>query len=200
LIDFEHKRASLPQQIHGSFPRMSSLCSPFLTSPGSWRNIEAASPVRATALRVNGLQFFLTVLAHRLRQTAQMAPTTYPTPESYANEPVRYPPLEVVDLAAEGAAVTESYRNMVITQVNDSCLRLAVFEEAYRWHYHPTSDELFIVIAGCLAIDLEDGREVRLGPWQCVTIPAGVHHRTRALGRTTNLCFEKLGAATVFVD
>ena len=150
--------------------------------------------------RINGTQFFLTAPARKLRQTEQMPPNTYPTAESYANEPVRHPPLEVIDLAGEGAAVTESYRNMVMTRVNDSCLRLAVFEEAYRWHYHPGSDELFIVIAGCLAIDLEGGREIRLGPWQCVTIPAGVRHRTRALGRTTNLCVEKLGAATVFVD
>jgi mannose-6-phosphate isomerase-like protein (cupin superfamily) len=129
-----------------------------------------------------------------------MAPTKDSTAERYANEPVRYAPLEVVDLAGEGAAVTEPYRNMVISRVNDSCLRLAVFEEAYRWHYHPTSDELFIVVAGCLAIDLEDGREIRLQPWQCVTIPAGVRHRTRAVGRTTNLCFERLSAETVFID
>jgi hypothetical protein len=52
------------------------------------------------------------------------------TAERYAKEPVRYPALHVVDLAAEGAAVTEPYRNMVISRVNDSCLRLAVFDEA----------------------------------------------------------------------
>jgi len=129
-----------------------------------------------------------------------MPSTTDLPAETYANEPVRYPALQVVDLAAEGAAVTEPYRNMVISRVNDSCLRLAVFDEEYRWHYHPTSDELFIVVAGCLAIDLEDNREIRLHPWQCVTIPAGTRHRTRAMGRTTNLCVEKLGAETVFVD
>jgi mannose-6-phosphate isomerase-like protein (cupin superfamily) len=129
-----------------------------------------------------------------------MEPAADSVAESYANEPVRYPALEVVDLAGEGAAVTEPYRNMVISRVNDSCLRLSVFEEAYRWHYHPTSDELFIVVSGCLAIDLEGGREIRLHPWQCVTIPAGVRHRTRAVGRTTNLCIEKLGAEMVFVD
>lgn len=122
------------------------------------------------------------------------------TAEQYVNEPVRYPALEVVDLAAEGAAVTERYRNMVINRVNDSCLRLAVFEEAYRWHFHPTSDELFVVVDGCLAIELSDGRELRLVPWQCVTIPAMTRHRTRAIGRTVNLCFEKLGAETVFID
>jgi mannose-6-phosphate isomerase-like protein (cupin superfamily) len=123
-----------------------------------------------------------------------------PTAEQYVNEPVRYPALQVVDLAAEGAAVTEPYRNMVISRVNDSCLRLAVFDEAYRWHYHPTSDELFIVVSGCLAIDLANDHELRLQPWQSVTIPAMTRHRTRALGRTVNLCFELLGAETVFVD
>ena len=76
-----------------------------------------------------------------------------PVAETYAREPVRYPALHVVDLAAEGAAVIERYRNTVISRVNDSCLRLAVFDEAYRWHYHPTSDELFVVVSGCLAID-----------------------------------------------
>jgi mannose-6-phosphate isomerase-like protein (cupin superfamily) len=120
--------------------------------------------------------------------------------ESYTKEPVRYPALQVVNLSAEGAAVTERYRNMVINRVNDSCLRLAVFDEAYRWHFHPTSDELFIVVEGCLAIDLPGGRELRLEPWQCVTIPAMTHHRTRAIGRTVNLCFETLEAETVFVD
>ena len=120
--------------------------------------------------------------------------------DSYTKEPVRYRALQVVNLSAEGAAVTERYRNMVINRVNDSCLRLAVFDETYRWHFHPTSDELFIVVDGRLAIELPGGRELRLDPWQCVTIPAMTHHRTRAIGRTVNLCFEKLEAETVFVE
>ncbi len=120
--------------------------------------------------------------------------------DEYKNEPVRFPVLEVVDLAAEGKTVTESYRNIVVSQVNDSCLRLAVFNEQYQWHYHPSSDELFVVVDGCLVIDLEDGRELKLTAWQSVTVPAGMRHRTRAEGRTVNLCFEKLGAETVFVE
>ncbi len=120
--------------------------------------------------------------------------------DAYLNEPVRYPALHVVDLQAEGAQVAESYSNTVISQVNGSCLRLAVFEGNYRWHYHPTSDELFIVIEGCLAIDLDDGRELRLGPWQSVTLPAMAVHRTRAIGRTVNLCVEELAAETIFIE
>lgn len=120
--------------------------------------------------------------------------------DAYMNEPVQYPALHIVDLVAEGAKVTDSYRNMVINRVNGSCLRLAVFDGDYRWHYHPKSDELFIVVDGCLVIDLEDGRELRLYPGQSVTIPAMTVHRTRAIGRTVNLCFEELAAETVFVE
>ena len=107
----------------------------------------------------------------------------------------------MVNLTAEAAAVfTEPYRNQVISRVNTSCLRLAVFNDVFRWHHHPASDELFLVIEGTLVIDLENGTELRLGPWQAVTIPAGTIHRTRAIGRTVNLCFEELTADTVFVD
>lgn len=122
------------------------------------------------------------------------------TADAYMNEPVKYPALHVTNLMAEGAGVTDSYKNQVINRVNASCLRLAVFDGEYRWHQHPESDELFIVVDGCLAIDLEDGRAIQLGPWESVTIPAGTIHRTRAIGRTVNLCFEALGAETVFVD
>jgi mannose-6-phosphate isomerase-like protein (cupin superfamily) len=122
------------------------------------------------------------------------------TPESYADEPVKYGALQVVDLVAEAAAVTEPYRNLVINRVNNSCLRLAVFNEVFRWHQHPKSDELFLVVEGLLAIDLQDGTELRLGPWQMVTVPAGTLHRTRAIGRTVNLCVEELATETVYVD
>jgi mannose-6-phosphate isomerase-like protein (cupin superfamily) len=122
------------------------------------------------------------------------------TPDSYAAEPVKYGSLQVVDVAAEAAAVSEAYRNLVICRVNRSCLRLAVFEDVFRWHSHPASDELFLVVEGLLTIDLADGTELRLGPWQAVTIPAGTVHRTRAVGRTVNLCFEDLSADTVFTE
>jgi mannose-6-phosphate isomerase-like protein (cupin superfamily) len=120
--------------------------------------------------------------------------------DDYIHEPIRFPPLHVVDLQGESASVSDSYRNMVISRVNNHCMRLAVFEGEFRWHSHPTSDELFLVVEGCLAIDLADGRELRLTPWQSVTIPAKVVHRTRAIGRTVNLCFEELAAETIFLD
>src|SRR3546814_2306728 len=79
-------------------------------------------------------------------------------------------------------------------------MRLAVFEGEYRWHYHPESDELFLVAAGTLEIDVDGGERITLAPWQAVVIPAGTVHRTRAFGRTVNATFERQGARTVFVE
>jgi mannose-6-phosphate isomerase-like protein (cupin superfamily) len=123
-----------------------------------------------------------------------------PSAEAYASEPVQYPPMTVVDIAAEAAGVTDEYRNQVLSQVNTSCLRLGVLSGEYPWHLHPRSDELFLVMEGRLEIELADGRTLRLDPRQSVVVPAGTVHRTRGVGRTINLCFEALAAETVFVD
>jgi mannose-6-phosphate isomerase-like protein (cupin superfamily) len=128
-----------------------------------------------------------------------MTHTDFPDADGYKAEPVQFPPLAVVDLAAEGASITGAYRNLVALQVNDHCLRLAAFDGVYPWHQHPKSDELFLVVEGALVIELADGRSLRLGPWQAATVPAGTVHRTLTEGRTVNLCVEALAADTVFV-
>jgi len=124
----------------------------------------------------------------------------FPSALEYSAQTARYPALTVVDIDAEQAAVTEPYRNDVLVDVNNDCLRLSVFEGEYRWHHHPDSDEFFMVVSGTLQIDLADGRRIELAPLQSVVIPAGTLHRTRAVGRTVNLTCEKTGAQTVFVE
>jgi mannose-6-phosphate isomerase-like protein (cupin superfamily) len=125
--------------------------------------------------------------------------TEFPSAKDYSAEQARFPALTVVDIRAEQGAVTEAYRNQVLLDVNDHCLRLSVFEGEYRWHSHPDSDELFLVVAGQLEIDFQDGVQARLAPWQCLVVPAGTVHRTRALGRTVNVTFEGQAARTVFL-
>jgi len=124
----------------------------------------------------------------------------YPSAQEYSAQTARYPALAVVDIRAEQTAITDSYRNQVLLDVNTDCMRLAVFEGEYRWHHHPDSDELFLVVAGTLQIDLADGNRIELTEWQSVVIPAGTVHRTRAIGRTVNITCEKSGAQTVFVE
>lgn len=124
----------------------------------------------------------------------------FPSAQEYSAQRARFPALTVVDIRAEQAAVTESYKNQVLIDINTDCMRLAVFEGEYRWHHHPDSDELFLVVAGVLQIDLAQGKRMELHEWQSVVIPAGAVHRTRAIGRTVNLTCEKKGAQTVFVE
>src|SRR5215469_4519390 len=72
--------------------------------------------------------------------------------------------LAVIDLKQAAAGVQEAYKNFVLADVNDHCVRMAVMEGEYPWHYHPRSDECFLTLEGCLEIDLTDGRTNALLP------------------------------------
>jgi mannose-6-phosphate isomerase-like protein (cupin superfamily) len=111
-------------------------------------------------------------------------------------EDAALPPMSIVSLQTEAARVDQTYKNFVLLSVNDHCQRMAVMEGEFRWHRHPHSDELFLVLEGELEIDLSDGRTLRLRPGEAVTIPAGVVHRRRSRGRAVNLCFESKDAYT----
>ena len=84
-----------------------------------------------------------------------------------------------------------SGENVVVDEVNDHCLRIAVNEDSvFDWHYHPNTDEMFLVLAGELTIEFESSPAVILTRNEAYTVPSGLIHRTKAKGRTVNLCFE----------
>lgn len=126
--------------------------------------------------------------------------TDLPTAQDYASERANFSSLEVVDVQAVQRGVVDLYKNQVLLDVNDNCIRLSVFEGEYRWHCHPATDELFLVVAGELHIDFDGGAEATLREWQGIVVPAGTVHRTRAVGRVVNITFEKQAAETVFVE
>ena len=107
-----------------------------------------------------------------------------------------FPSLSLIDLKQAAAAVQELYKNFVVAQINNHCIRMAVMEGEYAWHRHPRSDEFFLTLQGCLEIDLADGRTISLRPGDAFNVPAGILHRTRARTRSVNLCFEHLDAYT----
>lgn len=103
---------------------------------------------------------------------------------------------EVIVLSAETAAKV-TYDNHPIAQVNDHVVRIAMMTEPYHWHFHPNSDETFLVIEGVLAIEFEEGT-VELKPGQLLTVPRGRKHRTRPVGaRSVNITFEAANSESV---
>lgn len=106
---------------------------------------------------------------------------------------IHYDPLEVVDVPALVDAVTHPWYNQTLCKVNDSVVRLGVFEKGdYHWHKHDDEDEFFYVVEGRFIVELED-RVVELLPRQGVVVPRGVMHRTRAPERTVILMVEGAG-------
>ena len=96
--------------------------------------------------------------------------------------------------------VDKAYDNFILENVNDHCLRIAVFQGEYKWHYHNNTEELFVVLEGELKIEIKDSETVFLRNGDFIKIPAKTIHRTSAAVRTVNLCFEKTVEDTIFVD
>jgi mannose-6-phosphate isomerase-like protein (cupin superfamily) len=96
--------------------------------------------------------------------------------------------------------ITKAYDNFILENINNHCLRIAVMEEEYRWHYHKNTDELFVVLEGELKIEIKDNDTFFLKPGEFIKIPSKTIHKTSAINRTVNLTFEKNADDTIFVD
>jgi mannose-6-phosphate isomerase-like protein (cupin superfamily) len=105
------------------------------------------------------------------------------------NLDVKFGFLELIDVPALAAAVTDQWFNQTLCQVNDSVIRLGVMQGEFHWHKHDQEDEFFFVLQGQFLIDLED-KTITLNPHQGFTIPKGVIHRTRAPERAVILMVE----------
>lgn len=67
----------------------------------------------------------------------------------------------------------------VVGGVNDYDVKVANVAGEYPEHAHDDTDELFLVLAGRLNLDLPD-RTVTLEAMDLFTVPRGVRHRPRA--------------------
>ena len=114
-------------------------------------------------------------------------------PASYPYEThldIKFGPLSVVDVPALVEGVQHPWYNQTLCKVNDSVIRLGVFQPGeYHWHKHDEDDEFFFVLEGRFIIDLE-GRSIELNPQEGFVVPKGVVHRTRAPERTVILMAE----------
>ena len=80
----------------------------------------------------------------------------------------------------------------IVAELNGQHVKLVKLLGEFVWHSHENEDELFLVLAGELRIELRD-REVRLCEGECVVIPRGVEHKPIAEEETAILMFEPAG-------
>ncbi|MDQ3205511.1 MAG: cupin domain-containing protein [Pseudomonadota bacterium] len=73
------------------------------------------------------------------------------------------------------AALTELWSPRVLVEVDDAYVKVAKVHGTLGWHSHEHEDELFLVLRGCLHIEMEDAGVV-LGQGEMFVVPKGVRH------------------------
>ena len=100
--------------------------------------------------------------------------------------------IEAINLTDKFSLITEQWDPKVIAQLNDYHLKIAKIEGEFIWHSHPDTDEVFLVVEGCLTIHLR-GEDLQLEKGELCVIPRGVEHKPAALQECQILMVEPAG-------
>jgi mannose-6-phosphate isomerase-like protein (cupin superfamily) len=80
----------------------------------------------------------------------------------------------------------------IIADLNDYKVQLVKVQGEWVWHTHDDTDELFLVIAGRLAMQMRE-EDVELGPGGLLIVPKGVEHCPKASELCRLLLIEPFG-------
>jgi mannose-6-phosphate isomerase-like protein (cupin superfamily) len=82
---------------------------------------------------------------------------------------------KIVSPKQKAASLTELWSPRVVAEVDDAYIKVAKVHGSLAWHSHEKEDELFLVLKGCLRIEMED-RAVELGEGEMFVVPKGIRH------------------------
>ena len=94
-----------------------------------------------------------------------------------------------INLAEKLALLPAEYQPAIVGYMNDYKLVVVKTKGEFVWHKHDETDELFLVVAGELTIQLRD-RDVVVGPGELFVVPRGVEHCPKADEETHVLLIE----------
>src|SRR4030095_5082944 len=86
----------------------------------------------------------------------------------------------VVNLAETFAKFAEAWSPKIAGDVNDMQVKVVKMRGEFVWHHHDVEDELFLVVAGRLRMQLREGNK-DVGPGEFIIVPRGVEHCPLAL-------------------
>ena len=84
-----------------------------------------------------------------------------------------------VNLAEKLALFDEAFQPRIVGFYNGNKILVGKMRGEFVWHSHPDTDDLFLVVAGHVTIQLRD-RDIELGPGDLYVVPRGVEHCPRA--------------------
>ena len=98
----------------------------------------------------------------------------------------------VVNFSEKFKLFGDTWAPKVVGTMNDYDLKLVRLLGEFVFHKHDDTDETFVILEGCLDIELEDGM-IHLNEGEMVIIPAGVLHRPIANSLCKALLLEAKG-------
>jgi mannose-6-phosphate isomerase-like protein (cupin superfamily) len=97
-----------------------------------------------------------------------------------------------VNLAEGLSQFADLWRPKIIAELNDYKVQLVKVQGEWVWHKHDDTDELFLVIAGRLTMQMRE-RDVELGPGELLVVPKSVEHCPKASEVCQLLLIEPFG-------
>lgn len=82
-----------------------------------------------------------------------------------------------VNLAEKLTHFERRWSPHIIAEFNGNHVKVAKVEGPFDWHVHNDTDEVFLLVAGTLRIELEDRDAVELSAGDLFVVPRGVRHR-----------------------
>lgn len=99
--------------------------------------------------------------------------------------------MECINLAEKLGTFEETWVPRVVGELNGQFVKVAKFEGEYVWHSHANEDEMFLIVAGRVDIELRD-RTVELSAGEFCIVPKGVEHRPVSHGVSSVVLFEPI--------
>src|SRR5439155_22522525 len=100
--------------------------------------------------------------------------------------------MEKVNLSEKLSLFSEHWSPRIVGELNGQHVKVAKLMGDFVRHHHDHADELFLVLKGCLVIQLRD-RDIMLEPGELFIVPQGVEHKPIAEAETHVLLFEPAG-------
>jgi mannose-6-phosphate isomerase-like protein (cupin superfamily) len=94
-----------------------------------------------------------------------------------------------VNLVEKLERFDEYWSPRIVGELNDQYVKLVKVKGEFIRHKHENEDEMFLVLKGCLVLEMRDG-DVVLNEGEFFIVPRGVEHKPVAEEETHLLVFE----------